>query len=79
MQNINFEELGLTKNESKVYQTLVEFGKMSSTQVSSKSGAPYGRIYDVLGSLIKKGLVRVIPDKTKKFIASSPQELIKTI
>ncbi len=45
MSEVNlFEELGLTKNEGKVYETLVKFGKMSSSEVSSKSEVPYGEV-----------------------------------
>jgi sugar-specific transcriptional regulator TrmB len=74
-----FEELGLSKNESKVYSVLVKFGKLSAGESSSKSGVPYGRIYDVLNSLINKGIVKIIPEKTKKFIPSSPEFLLKLI
>ena len=35
--------------------------------------------YNVLDSLIAKGLVEVIPEKTKKFVPSSPEDLIKLI
>ncbi|MBS3094241.1 TrmB family transcriptional regulator [Candidatus Pacearchaeota archaeon] len=73
------EELGLTKNESKVYEVLVKHEKLSSTEVSSKSGVPYGRIYHVLDSLVKKGLATIIPDKTKKFSSTNPVSLIKLI
>jgi sugar-specific transcriptional regulator TrmB len=79
MEEINFEDIGLTKNESKVYEILIKHGKSSSTQISSKSTVPYGRIYDVLGSLSEKGLVKTIPGKTKQFTATSPDELINVI
>ena len=66
-----FYELGLSQNEGKVYLTLVEFGKLSANDLSGKSGVPYGRIYDVLESLKNKGLVVVVPEKTKKFIPAA--------
>lgn len=75
MENI-FEEAGLNRNESKVYETLVKYGKMGSAKISDYSGVPYGRIYNVLGDLIEKGLVQIIPEKTKKFVTTSPQKLI---
>ena len=73
------QELGLTQNEGKVYKILVEFGKLGANVVSSKSGVPYGRVYDVLASLIQKGLVIVIPEKTKKFAPGDPKSLLKII
>lgn len=74
-----FRQAGLTGNESKVYETLVKHGKLGSTELSSKSGVPYGRIYSVLNSLIEKGLVRVLPEKTKRYTVTSPDDLLKLI
>ncbi|MFW6233561.1 MAG: TrmB family transcriptional regulator [Nanoarchaeota archaeon] len=74
-----FEELGLSHNESKVYKTLIKFGKLSSSEISAKSEVPYGRVYDVLKSLIEKGLVKIVPEKTKKFIPTNPESFIEII
>ena len=71
---IELEELGLTKNEMKVYQTLLEHGKLGSGELSRFSSVPYGRIYDVIASLEQKGMIKIIPEKTKKFIALDPGE-----
>jgi len=74
-----YTELGLTKNEGKVYETLVESGKLSAGETSKHSGVSYSKIYDVLNSLTNKGLVDVIPEKTKKFVPSDPKVLIEYI
>jgi sugar-specific transcriptional regulator TrmB len=74
-----FQELGLSVNESKAYQALVEHGKLSAAEVSAKGGIPYGKIYPVLDSLINKALVKIIPEKTKKFAPSDPESFIKLI
>jgi len=74
-----FAELGLTKNESKAYTTLIEFGKLSAGEISGKSGVSHSKIYNILESLIHKGLVKIIPEKTKKFIPTDPNEFIKLI
>ena len=73
------EELGLTKNESKVYEILIEFGILSAAEVSAKSTVSYSKIYNILDSLIAKGLVSIIPEKTKKFSPSSPESFVKLI
>ncbi|MCA9485929.1 MAG: TrmB family transcriptional regulator [Nanoarchaeota archaeon] len=72
-------ELGITRNGAKAYEVLVRFGKMSASEISAKSGVPYGRIYDVLESLVEKGFVQVVPEKTKKFVASDPVNLNELI
>jgi len=74
-----YEELGLTKNESKVYEALVRFGKLGSGELSRESKVSYSKIYIVLDSLINKGFVKVIPEKSKKFIPSDPESLVKLI
>ncbi|MCK4552868.1 TrmB family transcriptional regulator [Candidatus Pacearchaeota archaeon] len=79
MELEEFAELGLTKNEGKAYEILIKFGKLSASEVSSRGGVSYSRIYDVLESLIQKGIVRVIPEKTKKFAPGDPEEFMKLI
>jgi sugar-specific transcriptional regulator TrmB len=78
-EKIDLSELGLSRNESKVYSALIQFGKLGAGELSSKSGVSYGRIYDVLGVLINKNLVYIIPEKTKKFIPASPENFLKLI
>ena len=75
----DFLELGLTQNEGKVYQTLVQFGKLSAAEASAKSSVSYSRIYDVLDSLVHKGLAEVVPEKTKRFIPTNPDSLLELI
>ena len=65
-----YQELGLTINESKVYEILIKHGKLGSGETSSFSGVPYGKIYSVLDSLITKGLVKVIPSNRSRIFNS---------
>ncbi len=73
MREIKLELLGLNKYEALAYEALVRLGKTVASEISRESNVPYGRIYDTLNSLASKGLVTVIPEKTKKFAASSPE------
>jgi sugar-specific transcriptional regulator TrmB len=76
---MDFRELGLTINETKVYEVLLRLGKTTASQVSKESQVPYGRIYTVLESLEEKGLVRVLPEETKKYVPSDPEKLHEII
>jgi sugar-specific transcriptional regulator TrmB len=76
---MDLSKLGLTGNETKVYETLISLGKSSANQISAHSGVSHGRIYDILESLISKGLVQIVPGKTKKFITSDPKSLMKLL
>ncbi|MCF7866811.1 helix-turn-helix domain-containing protein [Candidatus Woesearchaeota archaeon] len=76
---LELEEAGLNKYESTAYQSLVKLGTTTASRISKDSGVPHSRIYDVLDSLEHKGLVKVFPDKTKRFTATNPENLIKLI
>ncbi|RLE38758.1 hypothetical protein DRJ17_03090 [Candidatus Woesearchaeota archaeon] len=76
---MDFKILGLNKYESKVYEALVKLGKSSASKISSHSGVPYSRVYDILESLIRKHLVKIVPEKIKLFIASDPENLNKLL
>lgn len=67
--------LGLTQYENKAYETILKKGKGSAMDISKESGVPYGRIYDTLSSLQDKGLINLIPEKTKKFQVASIDNL----
>lgn len=79
MDEKDFSELGLTRNESRVYLVLIEFGKLGASEVSSKSGVSYSRIYDILESLVVKGVVQIVPERTKKYIAGNPDDLLSMV
>lgn len=75
IQENELQILGLNKYEAEVYKSLIRLGKASSVEISHDSSVPYGRIYDILSSLVNKKLARVIPEKTKKFSPSDPEIL----
>lgn len=71
------EELGLGKNEVKVYLALLSLGESKVDEISKKSGIYRRTIYDALKGLIKKGLVNyIIKGKKKYFTASNPKTLL---
>lgn len=71
----SLKELGLTGNEAKAYHSLLERGNLSAAEVSKFSRVPYSRIYDTLAALEQKGFIKIIPEKTKKFAPSDPEQL----
>src|SRR3989338_8763947 len=76
---MNLKELGLSDYESRAFEATVKLGKASAIQISRLGRVSYGRIYEVLASLENKGLVKVVPEKTKKFIPADPENLNKLI
>ena len=71
------KELGLNSYEENVYLTLLKFGPLTAPKIAKLSKVPYGRIYDVLQSLERKGFVKVISKAPKVFVAEDPEKSIE--
>jgi sugar-specific transcriptional regulator TrmB len=65
-------KLGLTSYEAKAYLTLIRRDSFTAAQVARQSGLPRQRIYDVLGSLVQKGLAAARPGNVVKYAATPP-------
>ena len=73
-----FEEIGLSKNEIKVYLALLKKGKSTSGKLISETNIQVSALYYCLDNLIKKGLVSYSMISNKKhFQAASPEQLIQ--
>ena len=64
--------LGLTSYEAKAYLALIRRDSYTAAQVARQSGLPRQRIYDVLGSLVQKGLASSRPGSVVKYAATAP-------
>ena len=70
------EKIGLTKNESIVYLTLVKSGTIKTAEILKKSRLNSSRIYDTLESMKHKGLISESNiNGVKHFTASPPNQL----
>jgi sugar-specific transcriptional regulator TrmB len=65
--------LGLTTYEARAYVGLVRRDSFTAAQVARQSGLPRQRIYDVLGSLVEKGLASSRPGSVVKYAAIAPE------
>jgi HTH-type transcriptional regulator, sugar sensing transcriptional regulator len=71
------EEIGLTKNEIKIYVALLELGSTTSGAIIKKTGIHTSKVYDGLERLADKGLVtHVIIANAKQFNAVNPDRLL---
>jgi len=71
------EQIGLSKNEIKVYFALLELDQSSATPIVKKADIPNSKVYPTIEKLIKKGLVSyVIKNNVKYFQAADPKNLI---
>ena len=70
------EQLGLQNKENEVYLALLELGLASVSEIAIKANIKRTTTYDVLSSLIKRGLVsQSSRGKKRLFIAEPPEKL----
>ncbi len=81
MQDISvLERIGLTKNDRKVYLTLIELGVSTVSDIVKKTGMHRSYVYDILDKLIDLGLVGfVIKNNKKYFEVSVPEKIIELL
>ncbi|MBI4033974.1 MAG: hypothetical protein HY378_00285 [Candidatus Brennerbacteria bacterium] len=74
------EELGLSPNEAKIYETLIEKGESSVSDIAVAAGIHRRNAYDVIQRLIDKGLCFQIFSTTEnKYNAVDPDKLSEII
>lgn len=72
-------ELGLTSYEAKAYIALLSRDSGSPAEVARLARVPRQRIYDVLASLVHKGLVSQRPGPPAKYAAAAPEFAIERL
>lgn len=71
------EEMGLSKNEIKIYLILLKLGLTTTGAIIKQTGIHNSKVYDGLERLANKGLVtHVIVANTKHFRAVNPERLL---
>lgn len=73
------QEIGLTGYEVKAYTALIQNGPMTAINISKQSTVPYSKIYDVLGSLEKKGWIETDHSRPSKFYPKPPTTALETM
>ncbi len=73
------KELGLTEYEVQAYVALVDGGQMTASDISSKSGVPFSRVYDVLGRLEEKGFIQIQRGRPTIYVGKSPKEIVRLV
>lgn len=75
-KNLLLTQLGFTKNEALVYESLLKLGKAKVATIVRESGLHRPLVYKALPQLIEKHLVSVMPrGKVHEYAAESPEKL----
>jgi sugar-specific transcriptional regulator TrmB len=69
-------KLGVTTYEAKAYLALIRRDSSTAAEVSRLAGVPRQRIYDVLASLVEKGLASHRPGSPVKYAPTPPDAAI---
>ena len=73
-----FEALGLSKNEAKIYETLVRESELTVGLIAKQSRIHRRNVYDALGRLIEKGLVfEILEHRESRYQAVEPKKLLE--
>ena len=72
------EKIGLTSYEIRTFSSLLKAKELTASDLSQKSGVPYSKIYEVLGTLEGKGWIGSDDSRPTKYFAKSPATGIET-
>jgi sugar-specific transcriptional regulator TrmB len=81
MQDIDaLGRIGLTKNDRKVYLTLIELGISTVSDLTKRTSLHRSYVYDILDKLIDMGLVSfTIKNKKKYFDTENPDRILQIL
>ena len=68
--------MGLTTYESRMWGALLNMGQADAQQLIHETAVPFGRVYDVLNSLIRKKIVEVQNTRPKIYRPRRTKEVI---
>ena len=74
----SLDNVGLTSYEIRTFTSLLKAGELTASDLSQKSGVPYSKIYEVLGTLEEKGWVGSDDSRPTKYLAKSPATALET-
>lgn len=68
----SLEKLGLAKSEALVYIDILQNPVSNGSQITSRINLPKPSVYLALDKLYRKGIINLIPGKSKQYIAQDP-------
>jgi len=73
----SLRELGLTDYEVRTYIALLERGPRTASELSKSAEVPYSKIYEILGSLEKKGWIEAEHGRPAKYYPKPPGDAVE--
>lgn len=76
---LSMREFGLTEYETRVYLELSGRQEANAAELSRSSGVAYTKVYSVLSSLVKKGLVEIKRGKPSIYHTVDPKKALSNL
>lgn len=74
------QQMGFSKNETKVYLAALESGPSSAQKLAERAGLPRTTVYSVLEYLVERGVVgKTVSQGKTRFLADSPEKLLSIV
>jgi len=73
------QHLGLTRNEAKIYTAILSKGAVRVSQICEDADVATGKVYDILQSMRRKGLISIVVKDGVKTITASPPSAIQDL
>jgi len=73
------QRLGLTSYEARAYLALLRRDSSTAAETARLASLPRQRVYDVLSSLVEKGLASTRPGKAVKYAATPPEQAVANL
>jgi len=70
------EELGLTRNEAKVYLAMLGRPVFKAAEIAQVAGVPRPKVYEALNNLVNKGFCFSVPGNVAQYSAVAPDEAL---
>ena len=74
------QDLGLSPNESRIYEALLEFSEASVTEIATHTNIHRRNAYDAINRLVEKGfIVPVIGSKERRYVPVEPNKFLEVV
>lgn len=80
MYELTLQELGLSPNEARIYEALLELGESSISSIATHTNIHRRNVYDAINRLAEKGfIVPVIDSKERRYVPVEPNKFLEVI
>lgn len=80
MYELTLQELGLSPNEARIYEALLELGESSVSSITTHTNIHRRNVYDAINRLVEKGfIVPVIDSKERRYVPVEPNKFLELV